>query len=176
VTLSLQEWVTPAYVRKAPKHVVDDKAFEPAIGELVEAKAMSSVDEPYSWWAADVRGIDRSRPGAPVYDIVYSDWGDAYNERVDASMLRRKSTEEPITVAGVHRKEIPIPARCLVTDAMCDDVLRTVHSLMSLSVKPDRRCVIALGMQNSVQAAELVLQVRSLTRVHVLFYSIVLCS
>ncbi len=68
------EWVLLDNVRNAAPEF-DAKAFAPVAGDVVEAQAKSSDDEPYSWWKATVKTVR-----GEFYMISYSSWEDEFNE------------------------------------------------------------------------------------------------
>ena len=53
----------------------DPKTFTPVAGDVVEAQARSSDDEPFSWWRATIRTVR-----GEFYMISYQSWEDEFNE------------------------------------------------------------------------------------------------
>ena len=77
------EWVFLENVRNAPSQATDPATFVPVAGDIVEAQAKSSDDEPYSWWKATVKSVR----GA-YHMISYNSWEDEFNEILEKDMLR----------------------------------------------------------------------------------------
>jgi hypothetical protein len=76
------EWVLLENVRNAAPEF-DPASFNPVAGDVVEAQAKSSDDEPYSWWKATVKTVR-----GEFYMISYSSWEDEFNEILERDMLR----------------------------------------------------------------------------------------
>jgi hypothetical protein len=68
------EWVLLENVRNAAEEF-DPKTFTPVAGDVVEAQARSSDDEPFSWWRATIRTVR-----GEFYMISYQSWEDEFNE------------------------------------------------------------------------------------------------
>ena len=87
------EWVLLENVRNAAPEF-DPASFNPVAGDVVEAQAKSSDDEPYSWWKATVKTVR-----GEFYMISYSSWEDEFNEILERDMLRPFNKKSDQTVA-----------------------------------------------------------------------------
>jgi len=107
------EWVLLENVRNAAPEF-DPASFNPVAGDVVEAQAKSSDDEPYSWWKATVKTVR-----GEFYMISYSSWEDEFNEILERDMLRPFNKKSDQT-----DRRTPLDARA---GAVSKLVISTVH-------------------------------------------------
>lgn len=146
------EWVQLENVRNAAAPY-DAAAFSPAAGDVVEAQAKSSDDEPYSWWKATVRTVR-----GEFYMISYSSWEDEFNEILEKDMLRPFNRNPPIKPADIKKLELALPKDLRDSGSLDVGALNSVletSGALSVHIDHKKQVLVILGNTVSVKRAQL---------------------
>lgn len=111
--------------------------FNPIPGEVVEVKAKSAENEPYSWWRGSVKTV-RPNPAIAVtpdslgtqanqliYEISYAGWESEFTEVLEKEMLRPFNKQLCFTVGSIEKLSLPLSNQ--IAELLTSNLLQQIH-------------------------------------------------